>query len=50
MIYAASGKKLVLARATVNALDVLHRAIIEVLADRGEITIVDSPHGTQVTE
>lgn len=41
MIFAPSAKKPVLARATVNALDILHRAIVETLADKGEVVIVD---------
>ena len=47
MIFAPNGKKPVLTRAAVDALDNLHKAIIEVLADRGEITIVDAQPAAQ---
>ena len=41
MIFAPSTKKPVLSRDAVGALDCLHQAVLEVLADRGEIAIVD---------
>jgi hypothetical protein len=42
MIFAPSAKKPVLSRDAVGALDCLHRAVIEVLADRGEVVIIDA--------